>query len=269
MASTPTTRLELNKQGLNDNAGTWGTKLNVNFDMIDLAIAGRAAITRAGSTVTLTDDDYEADQSRALFLDLSGTSGDIQIPAREKFYIVRNNSSTIASITNGSGGVNVPVGTIVEMYTDGTSYHVVSRKGWGLFNSTAASGTSLSFNASDNITTDLRDIRLVLKGLGQASGTQALEIGISDDGSTWSTYDAIGAGTYGTSVTLYGAIEIFGIKQDAGVIRASFADLTANRTTGSYTGESLPWRLTNGIKSVRFQMGGSTLDKGTVELWGR
>lgn len=122
MASTATTRNRLEKQGTGDNSNTWGTYLNSSIDLIDAALDGRTAFTLSGSK-TLTSANYAADESRERFLDITGgTGGTVTIPAVEKWYIVRNNSSGDVVFTTGSGTTQtVASGSLTLLVSDGTN----------------------------------------------------------------------------------------------------------------------------------------------------
>lgn len=263
MTSTPTTRLELQKQGTNDNPDTWGVELNEVLDVLDLAIAGKTTVALSGGTVVLTDDNYEADESRAFLINVTGTSGGIiTIPSREKAYVVRNANTGSVTISNGGNFVVLPQQT-AYFWTDGTNFYTIYRS-WGLRSSTAAAGTSMTFDNPYPPT----DIKIVLKGLSHASGSQTLDVAITEE-EVYSSYQAISATTFGTSATLYGSIEIMGANLPAGLIRSTAADLTADKTLGALTAHSIAYRLSAGIVGVRIQMGGQTLDAGTVDAWFR
>lgn len=122
MASTATTRNRLEKQGTGDNSNTWGTYLNSSIDLIDAALDGRTAFSLSGSK-TLTSANYAADESRERFLDITGgTGGTVTIPAVEKWYIVRNNSSGDVVFTTGSGTTQtVASGSLTLLVSDGTN----------------------------------------------------------------------------------------------------------------------------------------------------
>lgn len=275
--ASPTTRLELSKQVLDENPDTWGDVLNVNFDILDLAVAGRSAVTvLAGASYTLTDDNYEADESRALFIDVTVTgsgTGTIVAPNREKLYIVRNaHASNLVAFSAGvnptAGKVTVAAQSIAVLYSDGTSVYVVYRT-WGLANTITPTGTTALINTFADSAHRADSVRLLFKGLSHASGTPTIDIAISDDQVNWSSYQALSASTFGTSATLYGAVEITGCQQDAGLISATLADLTSNRTMGTLARNEIAWRLATGIYSARFQAGGANFDAGTVETWVR
>jgi len=129
MASTPTTRNRLNKQGTGDNSGTWGTVLNAQtLDMIDEAIDGLTSLAVSGN-VTLTSTNYVTDQSRRRTLRLTGSPGAsyiITIPSVEKFYWIINQSNAAQTIKAGGVGVSVPSGAMYPVICDGTDCVTVS-----------------------------------------------------------------------------------------------------------------------------------------------
>ena len=57
MPSTYTDSGGIEKIGLGEKAGAWGTTTNNNFDIIDRLINGVGAITLSGTTHTLTTSD--------------------------------------------------------------------------------------------------------------------------------------------------------------------------------------------------------------------
>ena len=57
MASTYTANLGIEKPGSGEQAGTWGTTTNTNFDIIDRAINGVLSLSLTGTTTTLTTTD--------------------------------------------------------------------------------------------------------------------------------------------------------------------------------------------------------------------
>ncbi len=114
MASTATTSLRAERQGAQDNPGTWGDNLNVALDVFDAAIAGSASISTTGGTTTLADSDYAADAAKSMVLDVTGTlvsNATIVVPQRNKIYAVRNGTSgafTLTIQTATGTGVDIP-----------------------------------------------------------------------------------------------------------------------------------------------------------------
>lgn len=131
MATSYTNTLQLAKQGAGENANTWGTILNDNvIDMVDNAfstnIAGSIDFSTA-TTITLSQNNGLADQSRLTVLGLTGTRSDatsivdLIVPTfttanqgngvtwAGKMYIVRNpNTFTVRVKNAGNTGTNIP-----------------------------------------------------------------------------------------------------------------------------------------------------------------
>ena len=128
MPSSYTTRIRLEKQADGENANTWGLKLNQNvIDLVDEGIAGYETIALSGAT-SLTAVNGTTDQSRNFGLKFTGTlSADttVTIPAQEKIYFVRNDTSGDYNLLfKNAGGTAVTgpsqqLGAIIA--TDGTS----------------------------------------------------------------------------------------------------------------------------------------------------
>lgn len=128
MASSPTNSLLAEKQGNNDNPGTWDVHLNTALDVIDSAIAGTTSISTTGGTTTLTDADYTDDEAKKAVIDVTGaltTNATIVIPNRSRVYRVFNRtteggSSTTLTIKTASGsGLTVTRDSIAVIYCDG------------------------------------------------------------------------------------------------------------------------------------------------------
>lgn len=125
MPSTATSRNRFEKQGSGENANTWGTKLNTTgLDLIDEALDGRAAFTLSGSK-TLTSTNYASDEARKRVLDITGgTGGTITLPAVEKLYFARNNSTGSVIFTTGGGDeATLASGLTCWISCDGTNVY--------------------------------------------------------------------------------------------------------------------------------------------------
>lgn len=123
MASTFTTRLNLEKPGTGEQDGSWGGSLNDNFDDIDVAIAGYVSVDCAGSSdVTLTSGQYLNHT-----IECTGAlTGDINVivPATERPHAFINSTSgsqTLTVKTSGGTGVQVPQGGGALLVCDGTN----------------------------------------------------------------------------------------------------------------------------------------------------
>lgn len=123
--STYTANLGIEKPASGDQAGTWGTTTNTNFDIIDRAINGVGEITVSSTSQNLTTSDGALSDGGYKVLSLSGTPGGtatltITPNTQEKLYFVYNNTGESVIFTQGSGGnVTVEDGATKIIYADG------------------------------------------------------------------------------------------------------------------------------------------------------
>ena len=127
MASTYTGNTGIEKIGSGEQAGTWGTTTNTNFDIIDRALNGVVTLTISGNT-TLTTNDGSLSNGHYKVLILSGSpSGAFDLlfdpNDQQKWFFVKNNTGQTATIKQGGGSgstVTVPNGTSTIVFADGT-----------------------------------------------------------------------------------------------------------------------------------------------------
>jgi len=127
MASTYTANTGIEKIGSGEQAGTWGTTTNTNFDIIDDALNGVLTLTISGNT-TLTTDDGTVSNGHHKVLLLTGTpSGAFNLTIdpndQQKWYFISNNTGQTATILQGGGSgttVSMATGTSAIVYADGT-----------------------------------------------------------------------------------------------------------------------------------------------------
>ncbi len=127
MASTYTSNTGIEKIGSGEQAGTWGTTTNTNFDIIDDALNGVLTLTISGNT-TLTTDDGTVSNGHHKVLLLTGTpSGAFNLTIdpndQQKWYFISNNTGQTATILQGGGSgttVSMATGTSAIVYADGT-----------------------------------------------------------------------------------------------------------------------------------------------------
>ena len=129
MASTYTTNTGIEKPGTGDHAGTWGTTTKTNFDIIDAALHGQAAITITGSQDLTTNDGSVSDGQKPVLV-LSGTPGstfEIRVTPtyQKKFYTIRNETDAACRIIykgntySTSNGVEIASGATQAVTGDG------------------------------------------------------------------------------------------------------------------------------------------------------
>ena len=125
MPSTFTDNGGIEKIGLGEQAGTWGTTTNTNLDIIDRLINGVGTITLSGTTHTLTTSDGSLSDGMFKVLVLAGSpSGTNTITISpnnaDKLYFVKNGTSQTATFTQGSGGnVSIAAGKGAIIFADG------------------------------------------------------------------------------------------------------------------------------------------------------
>ena len=125
MPSTYTDNGGIEKIGLGEKAGAWGTTTNNNFDIIDRLTNGVVDITLSGTTHTLTTSDGSVSDGMSKVLVLGGSpSGTNTITISpndaDKLYFVQNGTSQTATFTQGSGAnVSVAAGKQAIIYADG------------------------------------------------------------------------------------------------------------------------------------------------------
>ena len=133
MASTFSTRLKIELIGDGEQAGSWGTTTNNNFDQsLEQSIAGVLTVSTTGTgTTTLTTGngpqsqaDNQARQA-ALRFTSSEASHTVQYPAVEKLYLLINASST-CTFTHRLGASGNTITTLPSqtkfVATDGTNW---------------------------------------------------------------------------------------------------------------------------------------------------
>ena len=125
MGSTYTDNGGIEKIGLGEQAGAWGTTTNNNFDIIDRLVNGVGTITLSGTTHTLTTSDGSLSDGMFKVLVLGGSpSGTNTITIEpnnaDKLYFVKNSSGQSAIIKQGSGAtVTIANGGDAVVFADG------------------------------------------------------------------------------------------------------------------------------------------------------
>jgi len=134
MASTFSSRLKIELIGDGEQAGSWGTTTNNNFNQsIEQSIAGVLTIATSGTgTTTLTTGDGPQTQANnqarqaALRFTSSEASHTVQYPAVEKLYLLINGSST-CTFTHRLGASGNTITLLPSktkfVATDGTSWY--------------------------------------------------------------------------------------------------------------------------------------------------
>ena len=192
MASSYTSRIRLTKQADGENPNTWGTILNNQvIDLVDDAIASYTTVSiGSAATVTLTENEGAADQSRSAFLELKGSVGgsnntiSLIIPAKSKSYVINNKvsanttASDIVKMKTASGdGYDIPLGAVGLVICDGTSVHSINAKGFNLGTAASVDVGVCTTNVPDTSLADIRYLRVSTTGNVTLLGTKTIRDG--------------------------------------------------------------------------------------------
>ena len=124
MASTYVNDLRLEEIGTGEASGTWGTKTNVNLELIGEAFSyGSEAIANA-STHTITIADGTSDEARSFYLKCTGGGQACTVTLApntvSKVWMIENATSATLTFSQGSGAnVAVAAGEVKMIATDG------------------------------------------------------------------------------------------------------------------------------------------------------
>ena len=140
MASTFTTNTGIEKPGVGEQSGTWGTTTNENFDIIDRALNGVTgiALTTNSDTSTLNTDTTSGALSDGIFkvLQYTGTLDSahtvtITPNTAAKVYLIYNNTSGSQNLIFSQGtGANATIipGETAWIYADGGGEDAIVRR---------------------------------------------------------------------------------------------------------------------------------------------
>ena len=133
MPSTYTDLLRLEDQATGENEGTWGDKLDTNFDMVEEAIAGAVSISTTGGNTTLSTNNAATDQARPMILQVDGTltsDATLICPATTKIYVVENGTTGAFDVkikaSGGSNEITTEQGFSGWVYCSGTEVYKIA-----------------------------------------------------------------------------------------------------------------------------------------------
>jgi len=193
MASSYTSNNAIEKIGTGEQAGTWGSTTNTNFDIIDRAINGVGAITLSGTTHTLTTSDGTVSDGHFKVLVFGGSpSGTNTVTIdpnnQDKLYFIKNNTSQSIIIKQGTGDtVTIAATKTAIVYADGAgSGAAVAQIETGSDSFTedltvkTSDGALLTLQTSDTTITD-GDVlgALQFQAPNESSGTDAITVAAS------------------------------------------------------------------------------------------
>jgi len=153
MASTYSSSLKLTLIGDGEQAGTWGSTTNNNLNLVEQAVTGVDGIDLTGlTTYTLTSFNGTTDESRnavLLFIGTPASTVTITAPLQNKFYIIKNGTGQIITMTASGGAISlsIPAGVTAQCYCDSTNQ---SGTGTGFYS--AQTGSAGNFTVNGNLT---------------------------------------------------------------------------------------------------------------------
>lgn len=215
MGSTFTLNGGIEKIGLGEQAGSWGTTTNTNFDIIDRLINGVGDITLSGTSSTLTTSDGSLSNGMFKVLVLGGSpSGTHTITIApndaDKVYLVKNGTSQSVIFSQGSGAnATITAGKGAIIFADGAGSGAAVTDLTALF---------INSQALDGVTVD----NSVIGGSTPAAITGTTIIGTTITANTSILPDTSGGADIGSTSAEFGDVYIaddkkihFGNDQDA------------------------------------------------------
>ena len=188
MASTFENNLRLEEIGTGEQSGTWGTKTNVNLELITdgFSYSSTGEAIANASTHTITMADGVADEFRSLYLKCTGGGQACTVTLApntlSKVWIIENTTSATLTFSQGSGAnVAILAGQVKVIATDGQG------SGAAVFDlmqdlavpdlfvdddlTLQSDGAVLNFGADSDISlTHTADTSLTLGGAGSTTG---------------------------------------------------------------------------------------------------
>ena len=251
MASSYTANLGIEKPGSGEQAGTWGTTTNTNFDIIDRAINGVLSLSLSGTTTTLTTTDGALSDGGHKVLLLGGSpSGTNTITIspndQDKVYLVKNSSGQTATFTQGSGGnASVLNGETAWVFADGAgSGAQVQVAAFDVVNDTTPQlGGNLDVNGNSITSASNGNVVIAPNGTGDVQlDTDTVRVGDSNANATITTNGTgdltlnTNAGTNSGSVVIADGANNNVTLTANGTGKIAFAsDLQVNGTTNNWT----------------------------------
>jgi len=215
MGSTFTLNGGIEKIGLGEQAGSWGTTTNTNFDIIDRLINGVGDLTLSGTSSTLTTSDGSLSNGMFKVLVLGGSpSGTHTITIApndaDKVYFVKNGTSQSVIFSQGSGAnATITAGKGAIIFADGAGSGAAVTDLTALF---------INSQALDGVTVD----NSVIGGSTPAAITGTTITGTTITASTSILPDTSGGADIGSTSAEFGDVYIaddkkihFGNDQDA------------------------------------------------------
>ena len=253
MASSYTANLGIEKPGSGQQAGTWGTTTNTNFDIIDQAINGVLSLSLTGTTTTLpTTDGALSDGGHKVLLLAGSPSGTNTITIspndQDKVYLVKNSSGQTATFQqgDGSGGTaSVLNGETAWVFADGAGTGAqVQVAAFDVVNDTTPQlGGDLDVNGNTITSTSNGNVVIAPNGTGDVRlNTDTVRVGDTNADVNITTHGTgdltlnTNAGTNSGSVVIADGANNNVTLTANGTGKVAFAsDLQINGTTNNWT----------------------------------
>jgi len=288
MPSTYTSNGGIEKIGLGEKAGAWGTTTNNNFDIIDKLTNGVVSITLSGTTHTLTTSDGSVSDGMSKVLVLGGSpSGTNTITISpndaDKVYFVQNGTSQIATFTQGSGAnVSVAAGKQAIIFADGAGSGAAVTE----IKPTAADASVITATLADDAVTNAKIADDAVNADSVADNSiGAAAINIDGNGTSGQAVvsDGDGSFSYQSNIVPSGALMLYAgasaptgflLCDGSAVSRSTYATLFAALDNGNIYGAgdgsstfNLP-DLRGRVVAGQDDMGGSSADNLTNQSGG-
>lgn len=209
MASSFSPNKNFELQATGENQGTWGTKLNANYSLLDSILGAGLAVTVAGTNITLT-----AAQAANLYYRLTGSQSaniDLTFPSPGGGFFIIDNSTTSATaytvtVKAAGGGRSfiAPRGQKTIVFSDSTNIDPMQTLPTIWCGATGGTTTAYTVTAPGNITALITGLCVHVQW--NATNTAACTLNLSTLGAK-SVYKP---GTSGPVTVLAGELPIGG-----------------------------------------------------------
>ena len=234
MASTYSSSLKLTLIGDGEQAGTWGSTTNNNWNLIEDAVTGIDGISLTGlTTYTLTNFNGTIDEARNMALLFTGTPAStvtIVAPLQNKLYIIRNATNQTINMTASGGAVSlsIPAGVTAQCYCDAANE---SGSGTGFYSAQTGSAGNFTVNGNLSVTGNQTSSgNFLAAGVLGAYTAASFTGGISNGSGVAGTILNVSAVSSGT---IFIGQRVTGSGVTAGTIVTGFG--TGVGSTGTYT----------------------------------
>ena len=264
MASTYTANTGIEKIGSGEQAGTWGTTTNANFDIIDDALNGVLTITVSGATTLTTSDGTVSNGHHKVILLAGSPSSAFNVTIApndvQKYYFIKNSTGQTATVLQGGGS-----GTTVALATSAGG--IIFADGAGANANVASITTDVLGDSSPQLggNLDVNTKNINFGDAATAGSDDTLQFGASQDlkifhdGSNSQIRDS------GTGALKIGGSQVDIVSDDAGESMATFVDNGA--ATLFFDNSAKLATVTGGISVTgAITIGSATIDETELEI---